>query len=216
MKIIHMNTYKGVFYLIGPFLVSNSVLSSLQKCSSAWVCCLTDWVQVLSTYCLCDLGQVSQYLTELQCLCFKFSSVTQSCPTATPWTSACKASLPSTISWSLLNLMAIEWCHSTISSSITLFSCLQSFPASGSFLMSWLFASGGQGIGASSASASVLPMNIQDWFPLGLTTWSPWSEHIHIHKATKKANYGIISRFSQGSPLPKEGKFEKCRSRAYT
>ena len=62
-----------------------------------------------------------------------------------------------------------QWCHLTISSSVTPFSsCPQSFPASGSFPMSWLFASGGQSIGAS-VSASVLPMNIQDWFPLGLT-----------------------------------------------
>ena len=61
------------------------------------------------------------------------------------------------------------WCHPTISSSIAPFSsCPQSFPASGSFLMSRLFASGGQSIRAS-ASASVLPMNIQGWFPLGLT-----------------------------------------------
>ena len=60
-------------------------------------------------------------------------------------------------------------CHPTISSSVVPFSsCLQSFPASGCFLMSWFFASGGQSIGAS-ASASVLPMNIQDCFPLGLT-----------------------------------------------
>ena len=62
-----------------------------------------------------------------------------------------------------------RWCHSTISSSvIPFFSCLQSFPASGSFHMSQVFASGGQSIGVS-ASASVLPMNIQDWFPLGWT-----------------------------------------------
>ena len=61
------------------------------------------------------------------------------------------------------------WCHPTISSSAIPFSfCLQSFPASGSFPMSRLFASGGQMIGAT-ASASVLPKNIQDWFPLGLT-----------------------------------------------
>ena len=59
------------------------------------------------------------------------------------------------------------WCHPTISSSVIPFSsCLQSFPASGSFPMSQFFTSGGQRIGAS-ASASVLPMNIQDWFPLG-------------------------------------------------
>ena len=63
-----------------------------------------------------------------------------------------------------------QWCHPTISSSVVPFSCLQSFPASGSFLMSQLFASGGQSIGAS-ASASVLPMNFQDWFPLGWTGW---------------------------------------------
>ena len=62
-----------------------------------------------------------------------------------------------------------QWCHPTISSSIIPFSsCLQSFPASGSFLMSQLFTSGSQGIGAL-ASGSVIPMNIQDWFPLGLT-----------------------------------------------
>ena len=59
------------------------------------------------------------------------------------------------------------WCNPTISSSVTLFSfCLQSFPALGSFPVSQLFASGGQSIGA---SASVLPVNIQGWFPLGLT-----------------------------------------------
>ena len=58
------------------------------------------------------------------------------------------------------------WCHPTISSSVIPFcSCLQSFPASGSFPTSQLFTSGGQSIGVS-ASASVLPMNIQDWFPL--------------------------------------------------
>ena len=62
-----------------------------------------------------------------------------------------------------------QWCHPTISSSVVPFSsCLQCFPAPGSFLMSQLFASGDQSIGAS-ASVSVLPMNIQDWFPLGLT-----------------------------------------------
>ena len=61
------------------------------------------------------------------------------------------------------------WCHPTISSCVTRFSsCLQSFPASGSFPVSQLFASGGQSI-ETSASASVLPMNIQGWFPLGLT-----------------------------------------------
>ena len=63
-----------------------------------------------------------------------------------------------------------QWCHPTISSSIILFSCLQSFPASGPFQMSQPFTSGGQNFGIS-ASASVLPMNIQDWFPLRWTGW---------------------------------------------
>ena len=64
-----------------------------------------------------------------------------------------------------------QWCHPTISSSVIPFSsCLQFFPASGSFLMSCLFPSGGWSIGAS-ASASVLPMNIQDWFPFRWTGW---------------------------------------------
>ena len=79
------------------------------------------------------------------------------CLSPSPW--ACSNSCP-----------LIRWYHPTISSSVVPFSsCLQSFPASGSFLMmSWLFASGGQITGAS-ASASVLPVNIQNWFPLGLT-----------------------------------------------
>ena len=63
------------------------------------------------------------------------------------------------------------WCHPTISSSVIPFSsCPQSFPASGSFQMSQLFASGGQNIGVS-ASTSVLPMNTKDWFPLRWTGW---------------------------------------------
>ena len=80
----------------------------------------------------------------------------------TPWTAACHASLPITISWSLLKIMSVE---SVMPSSVVPFSsCLQSFPASASFPMSQssdTLASGGQSIGAS-ASASVLPMNIQD------------------------------------------------------
>ena len=86
---------------------------------------------------------------------------------ATPCAVACQDSLSIANSLSLLKLMSIE--SVMPSNNLILFSsCLQSFPASGPFLMSQLFASGGQSIGAS-ASSSVLPMNIQDWFPLGLT-----------------------------------------------
>ena len=85
----------------------------------------------------------------------------------TPWTPAHQASLSFTISQSSNSCPLSQWCHPTISSSVTLFSFgRQSLPATGSFLMSQFFASGGQCIGA---SASVLHMNIQDWFPLGLT-----------------------------------------------
>ena len=73
-----------------------------------------------------------------------------------------------------------QCCYLTISSSTVPFFCLQSFPASGSFPMSQFFASGGQSIGAS-ASASVLPMNIQDWFPLGLT----WFDLFAVQMAVK-------------------------------
>ena len=74
-----------------------------------------------------------------------------------------------------------RWWHPTMSSSVVPFSsCPQSFPASGSFPVSWLFAPGGQSIGAS-ASATILPMNIQGWFPLGLTGLvSSQSAHIVI------------------------------------
>ena len=64
-----------------------------------------------------------------------------------------------------------QWCHPNIPSSVILFSSrLQSLPASVSFPITWFFASGGQSTGVS-ASASALPMNIQDWFPLGWTGW---------------------------------------------
>ena len=90
---------------------------------------------------------------------------------ARPWTAARQASLSITKFQSSLKLMSIEsmmWCHPTISSSVIPFSsCLQSFPASGSFPMSCLFPSGGQSIGVS-ASASVFPVNIQGWFPYWL------------------------------------------------
>ena len=80
------------------------------------------------------------------------------CPSPTP--GACSSSCPLS-----------QWCHPAILSSVVPFSSsLQSFPAPGSFLMSQFFASGGQNIGVS-ASASVLPMNTRDWFPLGWTGW---------------------------------------------
>ena len=104
--------------------------------------------------------------------CHQFSSAAQSVqPFATWWTAARQASLPITNSGAYSNSCRLSrWCHPTISSSVIPFSRLQSFPLPGSFPTSQFFASGGQSIGVS-ASTSVLPMNIQDWFPLG---WNGW------------------------------------------
>ena len=76
-----------------------------------------------------------------------------------------------------------QWCHPTISSSVIPFSsCLQSFPASGSFPMSQLFTSGGQSIGVS-ALTSALPMNTQDWSPLGWTGWISLQSKYHVQES---------------------------------
>ena len=90
---------------------------------------------------------------------------------ATPWTAEHQASLSSPNPGACWNSCPWSWWyHPTISSSVIPFSCLQSFSTSESFPMSQFFASGGQSIGAS-ASASVLPVNTQDWFSLGWTGW---------------------------------------------
>ena len=91
---------------------------------------------------------------------------------ATPWTAACQASLSITNSWSLLKLMSIALVmpsnHLILCRSLLLLPSI--FPSVGSFPVSWFFPLGGQSIGVS-ASASVLPVKIQDWFSLGLTDW---------------------------------------------
>ena len=115
-----------------------------------------------------------------------------------PRTAARQASLPFKFPRVCSNSCPLsQWCHPTISPSVDpSFSCPQSFPASGSFPVSWLFTSGGQSIGVS-ASASDLSVNIQGWFPLGLT--------------------GLISLLSKGSqesfPVPQ---FETFNSSAFS
>ena len=118
---------------------------------------------------MCMAHKKLSYTCYLLCVQFSCTIVSNS---ATPGTAACQTSLSITNSRNLLNSCpSSHWCHPTISSSIFPFSSrLHSFPASGSFPMSQFLASGGQSIGASaSASAADLPVNIQDWFPLGLT-----------------------------------------------
>ena len=129
------------------------------------------WVCVKMRVCSLDLGGKFIICTSLCVMCAMLSHFghVQLCD---PWTVAgqvfCSPLSPRVCSNSCpLSL----WCYLTISSSVVPFSsCPQSFPASGSFKMSQFFASDGQSIGVS-ASASVLPINIQGWFPLGLTGW---------------------------------------------
>ena len=150
----------------------------------SWCQLLEDYFDYLVILCFFDFSCllkscISVSAFEAAIISSQFSSITQSCLTLcdtmdcsmpgfppTPTTGACSNSCPS--SW---------WCHPTISSFvIPCSSYLQSFPASGSFQISQFFTSGGQSIGVS-ASASVLPMNIQGWFPLGLTGLiSLWSK----------------------------------------
>ena len=114
---------------------------------------LSDWTELISiiTYIFLKVGYLLNY-------------------SVTSWTGACQASLSFTIPRVCSNSYLLSrWCHPAISSSVVPFSSRPlSFPASGSFPMSWFFTLGGQSIGAS-ASASVLPMNIQGWFSLGFT-----------------------------------------------
>ena len=142
-----------------------------------WVCCYKKIIKKIFEFYITLAFRLTKYLNIL-CKCyFQFSlfscsvmsnslqphglqHTTPPCPSPTPevYSNSCPLS---------------QWCHPTISSSVIPFSShLQSFPASGSFPMSQFFASGGQSIRVS-ASTWVLPMNIQDWFPLGWTGWIP-------------------------------------------
>ena len=122
---------------------------------------------------------LATFQNSYSCSKLRVSSSVQLCSVAQPFPTLCDPMDCSTPGLPVHHLTprvysnscpSSRWCHSTISSSVVPFSHLQSFPALGFFQMSQFFTSGGQSIGVS-ASASVFPMNIQDWFPLGLTGW---------------------------------------------
>ena len=170
-----------------PFLSENIHVLQWTKYSGEWKLL---WYKIL-------LSSTVQYLLLLHTsfLTYRklvqFSSVTQACPTLCDTMNRSTPGLP--VHHQLPpNLCPLSWwCHSAISSSVILFSsCPQSSPASGSFPMSQLFASGGQSIGVS-VSGSVLSMNIQGWFPSGLSSLSSllskagkftvcWDKQLHI------------------------------------
>ena len=142
---------------------------SIQLGSVPYSSCLAPNDLWLFSRCKCTKTQICSDIRGFVLLCFVVQLLSHIQLFATPRTAAHQASLSSTFSQSLLKLMPIEsvmpsnhliLCHSLL--------LLQSFPVSGSFPVSRLFASGGQSTGA---SASVLPVNIQGWFPLGLTGW---------------------------------------------
>ena len=119
----------------------------------------------------------------------------------TQWTAACQPSLSLIISRSLLKLMSIESVmpsNHLISSVAPFSSCPQSFPASGSNPVSWLFTPGGQSIGAS-ASASVLPMNIQSWFPLGWTGLISLVSKDLLYSTETPIHYSVMTYMGKGS-----------------
>ena len=138
----------------------------------------TIYTNIKSLHCLTgtNIYVVWEYISSVAQLCptlqpHELQHARPPCPSPTPgiYSNSCP------LSW---------WCHPTISSSVVPFSsCLQSFPASRSFQMSQFFASGRQNIGVS-ASTSVLPMNIQDWLPLGWTGWI--SLHKNIYTSIKE------------------------------
>ena len=148
------------------------------------------------------LSVTIQYISGTMLIALYISSVAQSCPTLCDPMDCmqharllCPLPIPGAYSNSCPSR---RWCHPTISSSVVPFPfCLRSFLASGSFPVSQFFASGGQSIGVS-ASASVLPMHIQDWFPLGLplglTGW------ISLQSKSWDALY-IVCNLSLGIPL---------------
>ena len=141
------------------------LLSQVTQMGSSNVCAWLTLLHTVGAYGWQSLYPSSQRVWECEQLLFSHSVMSKS---VTQWTAAHQAFLSFTISNSC---PLSQWCHPTISSSVVPFgSCLQSFPASGSFPMSQLFMSGGQSVRVS-ASASVLPMNSQDWFPLGLNGW---------------------------------------------
>ena len=116
------------------------------------------------------------------------------------------------ITWSLLKSCPLSWwCYLTILSSVTPFSfCLQFFPASRPFPVSWLFVSGSQSIGVS-ASASVLPMNIQGWFPLG---WLFWTLYSPLSKGLPRQEYRSGLLFPSPGDLPDPEVKPRCSALA--
>ena len=157
-----------MYLFIETLITVHTFIYSLSKCIFKTKMMVSNYNEIYLSF-QCRVP-IFCFAIEQICICC-FCSVSQSCLTLCNPKNGSMPGFPVfTVSQSCSNSCPLSWrCHPTISSSVIPFSsCLQSFPASGSFPMSQFFVSGSQSIGAS-ASASVLPMNTQDWFPLGLT-----------------------------------------------
>ena len=160
-----MRTHLLVSYFFGLLhseILTASILGWFAIPSSSGLCFVRTLCYDLSVlgglHCMAHSVQFSRLVVSDSLQPHEVQYVSPPCPSPTPRVHP----NPCPLSW---------WCHPTISSSVFPYSsCPQSFPASGSFQMSQLFASGGQSIGIS-ASTSVLQMNTQDWSPLGWTGW---------------------------------------------
>ena len=146
-------------YRVPPSLAAKNIINLISVLTIWWCPCivssLVNYHQIAMTFAC--ISQFSRSVVSYSLWPHGLQHARLPCPSPTPgvFSNSCPLS---------------QWCHPTISSSVFPLSCLQSFPSSESFPMSQFFTSGGQSIGAS-ASASVLPVNIQDWFPLGWTGW---------------------------------------------
>ena len=157
--------------------------------------CLSTWCErPLPPPCICGMTLVWKGILSI----FVVQSLSCVWLFATPWLQHTRLPCPSLFPRVCLDSFPLSWwCFLTISCSASLFFCLQSFPASGSLPMNRLFASGGQNIGVS-ASALVLPMNIEGWFPLGLTALIP------------SESEGLTRVFSSCLPYLKESLPSSC------
>ena len=141
-------------------------------CSLIFISLMNNDTESFSIWISSFMTCLFKYFVHFSTCSVQFSLVAQSCPTL--WSHERQHARPPSITSSQRPpkpMSSSRWCHPTISSPVIPFSsCPQSFPASESFQVSQLFTSGGQSIGVS-ASTSVLPMNTQDWSPLGWTGW---------------------------------------------
>ena len=174
------------------------------------------WIHLLHTFGSSCEGTVKDYMPSLDpekpidvltasfLLSLAVHSLSSVWPFVTPWTAACQSPCPSPTPGVCSNSSPLsQWCHPTILSSVILFSSCQSFPASGYFLMSQLFASGGQSIGAS-ASSSVLPMLSLGWcwmFTFGwfLSVPQSWVSFLWCSLAICKGFLSLLSEVCTGS-----------------